>query len=141
MIRELVVEEEPGGAEPPTEGISLRVTSDGIETPAVLTTGTHTFIVDVEARENGSPVYPDLHLVRVEEQTNPSEVVVWLDWYEIEGLTSPAPATFLGGYSTYGSALIDNTAYFTTHINEPGTYAWVIQSGPDNPVWAEFTVE
>jgi len=141
MIRELIVEVEDGGAEPPAQGIALGISSDGIDAPEMLSTGSHTFIVNVDARDNGAPVYPDLHLIRVEDDTDPAAVVEWLDWYVVEGLTSPAPATFLGGYSTYGSALIDNKAYFTAHINEPGDYAWVIQSDPDNPVWRQFTVE
>ena len=141
MIRELTVTASESPLQPPQQGTRLQVSSNGIHMPDAITTGEQTFIVEVEPTEAGTPVHADLHLIRYDENVNPSNIVRWLDWYNVDGLTHPAPATFLGGYSTYGSALIDNKAYFTVTINEPGDYAWVIQSDPESPVWMPFTVD
>lgn len=141
MIRELLVRDQDGGGQPPTGGIAVRVDREGIHMPESVSTGAQRFAVEVEAREDGTPVHGDLHLVRMADDTDLSEVVTWLDWYRIGGLQSPAPATFLGGYSTYGSPLHGGTAYFTLNIDEPGEYAWVIQDDPATKPWKVFTVD
>lgn len=141
MIRELVVREEDGGGSPPSDGIGIRVDRDGIHMSETFGTGTRQFAVDMEVDEHGRPVHGDLHLIRLEEDTDLSRVVTWLDWYRIGGLQSPAPATFLGGFSTYGAPLHDGTAYFTLNIDRPGQYAWVIEDDPAQQPWQTFQVE
>lgn len=140
MISEMTVVDEPSDLAPPQHGIPLQISTAGIDVTASVSTGTHTFIAEVEQTDTGNPVYPDLHLIRVDDDHDPSNIARWLYWYELDGLTHPAPAKFLGGYSTYGSALIDNKAYFEVTITEPGEYAWVIQSDPAEPIWQPFSV-
>lgn len=140
MIQQMAVTSDASTLAPPSEGISITIDESGVSMPEKPSTGRHVFIAEVAENEQGGPIYPDLHLVRVDDNTKPEVIVEWLNWFKVDGLTSPAPAHFLGGYSTYGSALQDNKAYFEVNIAEPGEYAWVIQSSADNPIWHGFTV-
>lgn len=140
MIREMKVVSERSQLEPPKSGIPLHISQGQIDMPKTVTVGQHTFIASVDSNERGGPVHPDLHLIRLDEDTQIRQIVEWLDWYNLDGLTSPAPAIFLGGYSTYGSALIDGKIAFEITISAPGDYAWVIQSSADDPIWHSFSV-
>jgi hypothetical protein len=76
-------------------------------------------------------------LVRLEEETDVSEVVRWMDWMEVDGLRAPAPASFLGGAQEMP---VGSTAYFNATVG-PGRYAWVVEAPAESGKWMEFTIE
>ncbi len=65
----------------------------------------------------------DVHLVRLEDDTDLSQLATWMDWRQPSGLETPAPALFLGGTNEMPAG---QTAYFNISL-EPGRYAWIAE--------------
>lgn len=120
----------------------MHIASDGIEDPARLQTGWQRIEVSFEeSSEQGVPYHDNVHLVRLDDDTELAEVTEWLDWYQVEGLQSPAPAEFLGGVSTYGQMPEHGAAYFSVEVLEPGEFAWVVKAPGEQQMWERFEVE
>jgi len=65
----------------------------------------------------------DVHLVRLEDDTDLGRLAGWMDWRRPDGLETPAPALFLGGSNEMPAG---QTAYFKVSL-EPGRYAWIAE--------------
>ena len=64
----------------------------------------------------------DVHLVRVEDDTDLEELASWMNAFNPTGLVSPpAPAEFLGGVEDMSA---NTTGYFTVRLT-PGNYVWI----------------
>ena len=63
----------------------------------------------------------DVHLVKLNENTDTGEIDSWMSWADPEGLNTPPPATFIGGTQEMPTG---KTAYFTVDL-KPGKYALV----------------
>lgn len=136
MMTSLVVTEELGGGSAPEADVDISVSNAGISTEGALTTGEHTVAVHfVEHPEVG--LGNDVHLVRLDDTTDIGEVGRWMDWMEVDGFRSPAPAQFLGGTQEMP---VGYTAYFTVTL-EPGRYAWIVEAPAESARWSEFTIE
>ena len=136
MMTSLVVTEGPSTAPAPAADFEISVSNDGIATEGEMTAGEHTVAVHfLEHPELG--LGNDVHLVRLEDGTDVTEVAKWMDWMEVGGLRSPAPAQFLGGTEEMP---VGYTAYFTVTV-EPGRYAWIVEAPAESSKWSEFTVE
>lgn len=145
MIDEITVTEESHDAAPPDAGptVVLRnpepddgsAPESGIEVDGTVTAGPQVIEVRFEA-ENPPPLANDLHLVRLEDDEDVAEVAAWMDWSRPDGLTTPAPATFVGGTNEMPQG---RSAYLTVDL-EPGRYAWVSERGADVPMYREFEV-
>lgn len=124
MAKQFTVTEHSSNASPP-EKATLRMTlskAGGIEIEGKLRPGLHTIAVhfkDQTVHENA--LGHDVHLVKLEEDTNMSELETWMNWADPKGLETPEPATFLGGTQEMPAG---NTAYITT-VLKPGRYAWI----------------
>lgn len=139
MVRELIVTDEQHMATPPVPSIEMSLTNAGFGVKGKLTPGKH--IVAVHFNEENPPPYGnDVHLAKLDKNTDITTVTRWMDWTQPDGFIStheqPAPATFLGG--THEMPM-GNTAYFKIDL-QPGRYAWISERSADNPLYEEFTV-
>ena len=142
MTRPLTVTEESSNSPEPTPEASVTLFEDAIAVENwEPQTGHHQFAMYMVSDEDGNGFHNNVHLIRVEEGTDLHEVNKWMDWYSIGGLRAPAPADFLGGSSTYDTELGEDAAYFSLTITEPGEYAWIVHTRPDNTLWKIFSIE
>ena len=141
MTRKLTVNEESANSPEPSPDVSMTLHSESISVenwePQI---GSQQFAVYLDADDEGNQYHNNIHLIKLSDDTDLAEVNRWMDWYELDGLHAPAPADFLGGTSTYDADLGDGAVYFSVNITEPGEYAWIVHSDPDNPLWKTFTV-
>ncbi len=134
MLHPLTVTDDSSDASPPEADIDMALTNYEIATDGELTRGEHTVRVRFVDNPEGLLTH-DVHLVRLEDGTNPDDVVAWMDW--MDALRAPAPAEFLGGAEHMPAG---NTAYLTVEL-EPGSYAWLSEAYADRGMVKEFTVE
>jgi len=80
----------------------------------------------------------DVHLIKLEEDTDLEELFFWMNWINIGGLETPAPVTFLGGTQEMAEG---ERAYLTVHLT-PGTYAWIseVPNADQEGLFKVFTV-
>ncbi len=123
MIRPVTVMEEVSDMKPPEANVNVFLTNDAIKTDSEINSGLNTFAIHFKEHPDAG-VGNDLHLVRVNENTDLDAVLEWMDWTNIMGLEPPAPAEFLGGSQEMP---IGNTSYFTINL-KPGKYAFVTEA-------------
>lgn len=136
MARPLTVSTEPSGGVPPEADIEMILSNDGIEISDILKQGKSTIAVHFAEHPEAGPQH-DIHLVRLDSQTNLSEVVDWLNWMNVDGFNTPVSTVFKGGAHEMPPGY---TAYLTVEL-EPGRYAWVSQLTAAQGMVKEFTVE
>ncbi|MGI8597883.1 MAG: hypothetical protein ACR2KB_01380 [Chitinophagaceae bacterium] len=122
MTAGLVVTNEASSETPPEPTMELNISSNGIEAPSELKPGKHIIAInfkDQKAHEHFGG--HDVHLVKLDENTNLDSLALWVNWVEVQGLRTPAPAKFLGGSQEMPAG---NTAYFNIEL-EAGRYAWI----------------
>jgi hypothetical protein len=108
---------------PPEANVELMLTNESIEIKGNIVAGKNIIAVHFnEHQEVG--LGNDIHLIKVDENTNMDNVTFWMDWLNIGGLTSPGPAVFVGGAQEMP---VGYTAYFNSNL-EPGDYAFVAET-------------
>lgn len=136
MIRSLIVTEEVSKTKPPLTNMEISLSNYKFETEGVLYKGKNTFAVHfIEHPEIGPG--NDVHIIKLEENTNLDDVISWLDWMNVKGLQSPAPAKFYGGSQEMPTGM---TSYFTAYL-EPGEYAFIAESAGSKGMVKKFTVK
>jgi hypothetical protein len=118
-----VVTAEDSGATEPAADVDVTVSNEAIDGPETLAAGEHTIAVHY-AEHPDVGLGNDVHLARLNDDSEVDEVVRWMDWMEIDGLRAPAPATFVGGAH---EAPLDRASYFRVDL-EPGRYLWVVEA-------------
>jgi hypothetical protein len=136
MIRTVTVTTETTGMEPPEADIEIALFNDRMTVEGEFSAGRHTVAVRFEEHVQGQ-LGNDVHLAQLEADTDLATVVEWMDWMNIQGLVSPAPARFLGGTQEMP---VGSTAYFEVDL-EPGRYVWIAETGAARGLVEEFTVE
>ncbi len=125
MVHELTVTEERSTAPEPVATLEITLSSErGIEVQGDAVAGEQTIAVhfeDQKAHENF--LGHDVHLARLNDDTDIQQLATWMDWTQPTGLETPAPAEFLGGTHEMPAG---GTAYFTVRL-EPGRYAWIAE--------------
>lgn len=125
MTRQLDVKEGLSNETPPVPTLNMAISRErGIEMSEAPTAGLQT--IAVEFRDQGPHEHflgHDVHLVRLEEDTDLDELNSWMTWTTPNGLNTPAPVKFLGGAQEMPEG---NTAYITVYL-KPGNYAWVAE--------------
>jgi hypothetical protein len=124
MVHEFSVR--PSSAAPEPKGdVTITMSGErGIEVAGNLTPGDHTVAVHFETQKvHENFAGHDVHLVRLQDDTDMDELETWMDWTQPTGLEVPAPAEFLGGCEEMPAG---KTGYFTVHL-EPGRYAWIAE--------------
>jgi hypothetical protein len=81
----------------------------------------------------------DVHVLRIDEDTDLDAVGAWMDWSRPDGFETPAPAVFVGGLNEMPAG---NTAYFSVDL-APGRYAFIaeVPSPAENGFLLPFTVK
>lgn len=137
---DLHVREQATDAAPPGDPtIEVTVTDSVLIAEREVTPGEHLVAVHFQEREPGL-IGRDVHVARLDPETDLDETVAWLDFNQVEGLVStpqdPAPATFLGGVHEMP---LGNTAYFRVGL-EPGEYLWISEQPLAEATYTRFTV-
>lgn len=125
MVHELSVTEDSSGLPEPDATLRITLSSErGIEVEGDPLPGDHTVAVHFEDQQiHENFLGQDVHLVRLEDDTDIDALAVWMDWRQPTGLETPAPATFLGGTHEMPAG---GTAYFNVDL-APGRYAWIAE--------------
>lgn len=125
MVHEFRVDDKTTAAPEPEADLRVRISGEsGIEFTGNPAPGRHTVavhFVDQNTYENF--VGHDVHLVRLDDDTDLDALAAWMDWTRPDGLQTPAPAEFLGGTDEMPSG---STSYVTVDL-EPGRYAWIAE--------------
>jgi hypothetical protein len=138
MHWEFTVMEEAANTPEPNPESQITLHENDIEADWQPKTGTHSFALEFALNPEGQPYHNNVHLVRLNDETDLDKVNDWMDWYKIGGLRSPSPAEFLGGF---GFVRTVDTAYFSLDITEPGEYAWIVFISQGEGLSKTFTVE
>lgn len=125
MLEQLTVTAEPSDAPGPEGTLRIVLRNDGMVAPDTVAAGRQTVEVFFEQQQQ----YPnltqnDVHVVRVDEETDLAAVGAWLDAMSPTGLVAPgAPAHFVAGTN---ERVAGETAWFTVDL-VPGRYAWIAE--------------
>ncbi len=138
MHWEFTVKEGAADSQVPNPESRITLHENEIEVDWEPVTGKHDFEVELRKNSNGRSYHNNLHLVRLDEETDLDEVNEWMDWYIVGGLRSPSPGEFLGGF---GVERVADTAYFSLNITEPGDYAWVVFVSRGQGLYKRFTID
>lgn len=135
MVRPLLVREERSAESPPTPDITVTLSNNQMTVEGDLTPGRRT--VAVRVAENPEVGFGhSAHLARLDADVAVDDIVAWMNWFAVGGLSAPAPAEFIGGVHFMPEG---ETAYFTADL-EPGRYLLVSESTGHLGVLEEFTV-
>lgn len=139
MYKDLHVTEEVSPAEPPTgPTIQITTTDSALVVAGEPVAGPN--LVAVRFEQERELIGRDVHVARLDADSNVEAIIAWMDFNQPEGLVStaedPAPATFLGGVHDMPAG---NTAYFTVDL-EPGEYLWISEYSMSEPSYQRFTV-
>lgn len=142
MIEMLTVTEEENGAPEPSGSLGVTVSTSGIEMEGRVRPGAQTIEVQwADQQTYAHFLGHDVHLIRLDDDLDASEVADWMNWMLPEGLESSrwstlGPATFIGGVQTMSAG---STGYFDVNL-KPGRYAWVSEVPADAGMWLAFDV-
>lgn len=136
MSRPLTVTAEASTASEPAPDVRITLSNFAMTVEGDLTPGKR--IVAVHVTENPEAGFGhSVHLARLNPGTDVQDVVHWMNWFDIAGLRTPAPARFIGGMHPMPAG---RTAYFTVDL-EPGRYVALSEATGAQGVLKEFTVK
>lgn len=125
MVHGFTVREEISGAPEPEADLRITISAaGGIELDGQPAPGRQTIAVhfkDQKAHENFQG--HDVHLARLDGDTDLARLEAWMDWSRPDGFQTPAPVMFLGGINEMPAG---QTGYLHVDL-EPGRYAWVAE--------------
>ncbi|WP_156877280.1 hypothetical protein [Salinimicrobium terrae] len=133
MITGMVVTEDHNGNKEPKFTMEVRISSEtGIEFDKKVRPGKHL----IKAFFEDQTVYThflghDIHLVRLDENTDLDELNSWMNWSDPNAFKTPAPegVEFLGGMQDLPALEgkeESHVGYFDAHL-KPGTYAFIAE--------------
>lgn len=123
MINPITVSEHATQMTPPKAAVEIILTNESMEIKGDIESGENIFAVQFKEHPEVG-LGNDIHIIKVDEHTSQEDVVFWMDWLNIGGLTSPGPAIFVGGVQEMP---VGYTAYFNCNLN-PGDYAFVAET-------------
>jgi hypothetical protein len=137
MIRPVTVTNEVSEMkEPENADIEINLSNSKMEIQGEPSSGKHTVSVHF-SEQPPFGLGNDVHLVKLNNDTDLNKVIEWMDWMNTDGLQSPAPAEFMGGTQEMP---VGYTSYFNVNL-KPGRYAWISEAGAANGMVKEFTVD
>ena len=137
MIRPITVTDNVSEMKEPNDAnIELTLTNNNIDSNGELSSGTHRVAVHFKEQPQFG-LGNDVHLAKINENTDLDKLTAWMDWMNIDGLRAPAPVEFLGGTQEMP---VGYTSYFTIDL-KPGKYAWISENAKDKNMVKEFLVE
>lgn len=136
MVRKLIVTDASSTTTPPEADIRVTLSNFDMNIEGELTSGSHMVAVHVaEQPEEGFG--HNLHVARVGEDTETGDMLHWINFFNVEGLQTPGPATFAGGIHLMPE---DYTGYFKLDL-EPGRYIFISEYTGHLGVIKEVTVK
>lgn len=125
MMHEITVTGESSRARAPRPTLQVDISStDGIQVDGHLRPGRHTVAVNfIDQIVHEHFLGHDVHLVRLENDTDMAELNAWMNWTLPDGLETAAPAEFLGGVHEMPAG---ETGYMNVLLT-PGRYAWIAE--------------
>lgn len=124
MLVDVTVTEERSNAPEPDADFEVTLTNDGMTLDGDVEAGEQTFAVNFdEQMEHGNALWHDVHVARLEDDTDLDELAAWMNWANPDGLEDPAPAEFIGGAQMMPEG---HTAYVTVEL-ERGEYAFIAE--------------
>ncbi len=136
MLRELIVNDTPSETTQPQADININLSNFEMVIDGNLTPGSHTVSVHVE--ENPEEGFGhNVHVARLGPDTNAEEVAGWMNWFDVNGLRTPSPTTFVGGMHLLP---VGETGYFNLDL-EPGRYLFYSEYTGHLGVMQEVLVE
>jgi hypothetical protein len=135
MIRPIRVTETRSAAGPPDADIRITLSNFELDIQGDLTPGRRVF--EVHIAENPEQGFGhNVHVARMSPATEASDVVQWMNAFDVNGFSSPGPVTFIGGAQIMPAG---HTAYVTIDL-EPGRYLFVSEYTGYMGVLKEVTV-
>ncbi len=136
MIRPITVTNEVSKMEEPSDAnVELTLSNFKIEQKGELKSGKNRIAVHFKEHPEFG-LGNDVHIVRITDNTNMDSLISWMDWMNINGLRTPAPAEFLGGTQEMP---VGYTSYFTVDLI-PGKYAWISEPSASKGMIKEFSI-
>lgn len=125
MVRAFTVAGDEVPVPEPSANLSVAISNDrGFETTGEPVAGENRIRVSFESQQLYSNfVGHDLHLARLESDTDLARLERWMDWTRVGGLETPAPARFIGGVNEMPAGSV---AYLHVRL-DPGRYAWIAE--------------
>ncbi len=125
MVREITVTDARSPAREPKPTLDLTISGEhGIQVDLDIRPGKHTVAVHFDDQiVHGHFLGHDVHLVRLQDDTDMAALATWMDWTQPTGLEGPAPAEFLGGVNDMPAG---STGYMSVVLT-PGRYAWIAE--------------
>jgi uncharacterized cupredoxin-like copper-binding protein len=141
MVKEITVTEESLDASAPEADIEMTISSEGgIVVEGDAEPGEQTIAVFFEDQiVHEHFLGHDVHLARLEEDTDLEALATWMDWTQPTGLETPAPVEFLGGTHEMPAG---ETGYFTVDLEPGQRYAWIaeVPNSAEKGMLRTFTV-
>lgn len=136
MLKEIQVSAENTGASEPEADFEVILSNNGIEPAGPLSAGSHVIRVNFTEDPPEAFMPYDVHLARLEENTDMQALVDWMDWSNVGGMRAPAPVEFLGGAENTPAGY---SAYIKAEL-QPGRYVWISEINAEQ-MHHEFMVE
>jgi len=137
MIRPITVTNQVSKMQEPNNAdVELTLSNQGIESNGNPSSGKNKIAVHFKEQPKFGLGY-DIHLVRLNDDADMDKIISWMDWMNVGGLRTPAPAEFLGGTQEMPEGY---TSYFTVNL-EPGNYAWISETGANNGMIKKFSIK
>lgn len=136
MIKEITVTSDSSTVEPPESNVKMILTNFEFAVEGDVKRGRNIFEVVI----NEHPQFGlgnDVHIVKLDANSDLDDIAYWMDWSNVEGLQSPAPAKFFGGIQEMA---IGQKGYFAADL-EPGEYAWISEGSATRGMIRKFTVK
>jgi hypothetical protein len=135
MIRPLTVTETNSVESPPGSDVRITLSNFEMDIEGEVKPGRQTF--EVHVAENPEEGFGhNVHVARLEPGTEVADIIRWMNFFELDGLRDPAPATFIGGVQLMPAG---RTAYFIADF-EQGRYLFVSEYTAAYGVYREVTV-
>jgi len=131
MLRELIVTDLRLEKSPPEADIKITLTNTAMSMEGDITAGHNLFEVHLAEGRNHN-----VHVVRLDVNSDINEVLDWIDWSKLEGLWPPEPVEFVGGLHLLSEG---GTGYFTLDL-EPGRYLFLSEMTAADGVMKEVLV-
>lgn len=136
MISKITVTNEISETLPPRSNFDITLSNLKIETQGALNRGKNICAIHFTEHPDVG-LGNDIHIIKLTDDTDIDSVTHWLNWMNITGLQSPAPAQFCGGVQEMP---IGSTAYFTVFLDS-GDYAWISESSAARGMIKRFSIK
>lgn len=120
MARELLVTNGKSATKEPEADTEITLSNYEMKFDGELSPGRRTIAVHVQDQPEAALGH-NVHVVRIDAETDVDELIRWMNWYKPGGMLPPTPAEFVGGMQLLPTG---GTGYFTLDV-APGEYLFM----------------